>query len=106
MTARPRYPFVWLGLPLALIVLFTIGPLVVLLLGGALAGVLGCNMPIAGTAPCLFMGADLSEAMAIAVFFGHLAFWTLPTGTTLRGIWLVVAVIVTLIRWLRRRRVA
>jgi hypothetical protein len=106
MTARPRYPFVWLGLPLALIILFTIGPLVVLLLGGAVAGALGCNMPIAATAPCLFMGADLSEAMAIAVFFGYLAFWTVPTGTTLLGIWLVVAVIVTLIWLLRRRRAA
>jgi hypothetical protein len=106
MTARPRYPFVWLGLPLALIIFFTIGPLVILLLGGALAGALGCNMPIAATAACLFMGADLSEAMSIAVFFGYLAFWTLPAGTTLLGIWLVVAVIVTLIWLVRWRRAA
>jgi hypothetical protein len=106
MTARPRYPFVWLGVPLALIILFTIGPLVVLLLGGAVAGALGCNMPIAATAPCLFMGGDLSGAMAIAVFFGYLAFWTVPTGTTLLGIWLVAAVVVTLVWWLRRRRAA
>jgi hypothetical protein len=106
MSARPRYPFVWIGLPLALIVLFTVGPLVVLLLGGAVAGALGCNMPIAATAPCLFMGADLSEAMAIAVFFGYLAFWTMPTGTTLLGIWLFIAVIVTLVWLVRRRRAA
>jgi hypothetical protein len=106
VSARLRYPFVWLGLPLALIILFTIGPLVILLLGGAVAGALGCNMPIAATAPCLFMGADLSEAMSIAVFFGYLAFWTLPAGTTLLGLWLVVAVIVTLVWWLRWRRVA
>jgi hypothetical protein len=106
MTARPRYPFVWLGVPLALIILFTIGPLVVLLLGGAVAGALGCNMPIAASAPCLFMGADLSEAMSIAVFFGYLAFWTLPAGTTLLGIWLFVVVIVTLVWSVRRRRAA
>jgi hypothetical protein len=93
-------------LPLALIIFFTIGPLVILLLGGALAGALGCNMPIAATAPCLFMGADLNEAMSIAVFFGYLAFWTLPAGTTLLGIWLVVAVIVTLIWLVRWRRAA
>jgi hypothetical protein len=106
MNKRPRYPFVWLGLPLALIILFTIAPLVLLLLGGAVAGALGCNMPIAATAPCLFMGADLNEAIAIAVFFGYLAFWTVPTGTTLLGIWLVVAVMVTLIWLLRRRHAA
>jgi hypothetical protein len=40
------------------------------------------------------------------VFFGYLAFWTLPMGTTLLGIWLIAAVIVTLIWWLRRRRAA
>ena len=106
MNKRPRYPFVWLGLPLALIILFTIGPLVVLLLGGAVAGALGCDMPIAASAPCLFMGADLSDAMSIAVFFGYLAFFTVPAGTTLLGIWLVITVIVTLIWWLRWRRVA
>ncbi len=104
MSARPHYPFVWLGLPLALIILFTIGPFVALLLGGAVASALGCNMPISGSTPCLFMGADLSEALAIAVFSGYLAFFTFPTGTTLLGIWLVAAVIVTLVWLLRQRR--
>ena len=83
MSTRPHYPFVWLGLPLALIMLFSFGPLVALLLGGAVAGALGCNMPIAATAPCLFMGADLSDALAIAVFFGYLAFWTVADGDDL-----------------------
>jgi hypothetical protein len=106
MNKRPRYPFVWLGVPLALIVAFSIGPLALLMLGGAVAGALGCNMPIAASAPCLLMGVDIADALAIAVFFGYLAFFTMPTGTTLLGIWLVVAVIITLVWWLRRRRVA
>jgi hypothetical protein len=106
MSTRPRYPFVWLGLPLALIILFSVSPLVVLLLGGAVTGALGCNMPIAANAPCLLMGINIADALAIAVFFGYLAFWTLPTATTLLGIWLVVAVIVTLVWLLRGRRAA
>jgi hypothetical protein len=106
MTARPRYPFVWLGVTLGMILLFTIGPLAALLLGGAVANALGCSMPISGSEPCLFMGVDLADTLNIAVFFGYLAFWTLPTGTTLLGIWLVAAVIVTLVWWLRRRRAA
>ena|SRR5579872_2668153 len=106
MSARPRYPFVWLGVPLALIVLFTVGPLAALLLGGLVADALGCHMPIAADAPCLFMGADLADALAVAVFFGYLAFFTLPAGMTLLAIWLVAAVIVTLVWWLRRRRAA
>ena len=52
------------------------------------------------------MGIDLADALTIAVFFGYLAFWTLPTGTTALALWLVAAVIVTLIWWLRRRSVA
>lgn len=106
MTARPRYPFVWLGVPLGLILLFTIGPLIALLVGGVVADALGCSMPIAASAPCLFMGVNLADALSIAVFFGYLAFWTVPTGTPLLGIWLFTAVIVTLVWWLRRRRAA
>jgi hypothetical protein len=63
-------------------------------------------MPISASAPCPFMGIDLADALTIAVFFGYLAFWTLPTGTTALALWLVAAVIVTLIWWLRRRSVA
>ena len=107
MTARPRYPFVWLGLPLALIILFSIGPLVLLLLGGAVAGALGCNMPIAASAPCLFMGADLSDAMSIAVFLRLLGL--LDAASRQRPCWesgWSSAVIVTLVWWLRWRRTA
>jgi hypothetical protein len=105
MIVRPRYPFVWLGVPLGLILLFTIGPFAALLLGGAVAEVLGCTMPIdAAGGPCPFMGVDLATFLAVAVAFGYLAFFTFPTGTTLLGIWLVAAVIVTLFWLLRRRR--
>src|SRR5271155_454181 len=105
MPVRPRYPFVWLGVPLGLLLLFTLGPLAMLLLGGAVAEVLGCTMPIdAAGGPCQFMGVDLATFLAVAVAFGYLAFFTFPTGTTLLGIWLVVAVIVTLVWWLRWRR--
>jgi hypothetical protein len=106
MTARPRYPFVWLGVPLGLILLFAFGPLVALLLGGAVANALDCSMPIAATEPCLLMGVDLTDAMSVAVFFGYLAFWTLPTGTALLAMWFVTAAIVTLVWRLRRRRAA
>jgi hypothetical protein len=104
MTTRPRYPFVWLGVSLGLILMFAVGPLLALLLGGAVADALGCKMPIAASEPCLLMGIDLADALAIAVFLGYLAFWTLPTGAPLLGLWLVAVVIVTLVWWLRRRR--
>ncbi|HEX4407313.1 MAG TPA: hypothetical protein VH206_00945 [Xanthobacteraceae bacterium] len=107
MTTRPRYPFVWLGVPLGMILLFAFGPLAALLFGGAVANALDCSMPIsAASQTCLFMGVDLATALTIAVFCGYLAFWTLPTGSTLLGIWLVAAVIVTSVWWFRRSRAA
>jgi hypothetical protein len=89
MTRRPRYPFVWLGVPLGLILLFTIGPLAAPLLSVAVADALGCSIPISASDPCLFMGVDLGYALIIALFLGYLAVWTMPIGTTLLGIWLV-----------------
>ncbi len=105
MTVRPRYPFVALGVPLVLILLFAYGPMLVLLIGGLVASAHGCTLPIDGSAgPCVFMGVDLAAFLAFAVVCGYLSFFTFPTGTALLGIWLVAAVIVTLVWGLRRWR--
>jgi|SRR5580692_10554084 hypothetical protein len=105
MTVQPRYPFVGLGVPLALLLLFTFGPIVILLTGGMVAGALGCTMPIdAAAAPCPFMGIDLATFLSVAVAFGYLTFLTFPAGTMGLAIWLAVAIIVTLVWLLRRRR--
>ncbi len=109
MTVRPRYPFVALGVPLVLLLLFAFGPTVILLTGGMVADALGCAMPCAmpidaAAGPCPFMGVDLATFLAVAVAFGYLAFFTFPTGTTLLGLWLAAAVIVTLVWGLRRWR--
>jgi hypothetical protein len=104
MSSRGRYPFLWLGAPLVLILLFAFGPLALLLAGGVVADALGCTMPISAIAPCPFMGFDLAGLLAVAVAFGYFAFVTVPAGTTALAVWFVVAVAVTLAWWLRRRR--
>lgn len=104
--AKPRYPFLALGLPLILILLVGFGPIVILLTGGMVADALGCTMPISDIAPCPFMGVDLSGMLALAVLFGYLAFITIPMGTTGLAIWFGVAILVTLVWWVRRRRAA
>jgi hypothetical protein len=105
MTVRPRYPFAWLGVPLIMLLLFTFGPMVILLTGGIVADALGCTIPINGpTGACPFMGVDLATYLATAVALGYLAFLTFPVGTTLLTIWLAAVIIVTLIwclRWWR-----
>ena len=105
MSTRPHYPLFWLGLPLVLILLFAFGPLALLLAGGLVADTLGCTMPISGAAPCLFMGVDLAEWLAVAVAFGYFGFVTMPIGATALAIWFAVAVVVAVI-WLFRRRSA
>ena len=104
MSARGRYPFFWLGVPLVLILVFAFGPLALLLAGGLVADSLGCTMPISAIAPCPFMGVDLAGLLAIAVAFGYFGFVTVPAGTTALAIWLAAAIVVTLAWWLRRRR--
>ena len=105
MSTKVRYPFVALGVPLVLLLLFAFGPMVILLIGGLVAGALGCTMPIdAAAGPCAFMGVDLATFLAVAVAFGYLAFLTFPVGTTGLAIWFAVAIVVTLVWWLRRRR--
>jgi hypothetical protein len=105
VTKGPRYPFVALGVPLVLLLLFTFGPTVILLVGGMVGDALGCRLPIEGAVgPCPFMGVDLAPFFSVAVAFGYLAFFTFPTGLSLLGIWLGAAVIVTLVWGLRRWR--
>jgi hypothetical protein len=95
MTVRPRYPFVALGVPLVLLLLFAYGPTVILLTGGMVADALGCGMPIdSAVGPCLFMGVDLAKFLAFAVLCGYLNFLTFPTGTTLLSVWLLAVTLV------------
>jgi hypothetical protein len=101
---RPRYPFGWLAVPLALILVFTFGPTASLLLGSIVSGLLDCHNPVSAAEPCLFMGIDFSQTVTAAILIGFLGLATLPTGMTLLGIWLFAAIIVTLVWWLRRRQ--
>ncbi len=106
MSAQHRHAFLWLGVALALIILFAAGPLISLFIAGGIADALDCKLPIAGGSPCPFLGADLGDALAVMVFLSYLAFWTLPTGAGALVIWFVVACLVVLVNWLRGRRAA
>ncbi len=106
MSARRGHPFWWLGIAFVLIALFITAPFISLLIGGGMAGALGCSLPISSTAPCLFMGIDLAGTLAVMVFIGYLGLVTIPLATTFFTIWLVIACVVTFIWWWRRQREA
>jgi hypothetical protein len=103
MSTRSGHPFWWLGIAFVLLALFIAAPLISLFIGGGIADALGCTLAISSTAPCLFMGFDLADALAL---IGYLGFVTIPLAMPFFAIWLVIACIVTFIWWWRRRREA
>ena len=106
MSTGRGHPFWWLGIAFVLIALFITAPFISLFIGGGIADALGCTLPVSSTAPCVFMGVDLADALTIMVFIGYLGFVTIPLATTFFAIWLVIACIVTFIWWWRGQREA
>jgi hypothetical protein len=52
------------------------------------------------------MGAEVAGTLTLMVYMAYFAFITIPMGTTALAIWLAVACVVILVRWLRRGREA
>jgi hypothetical protein len=95
---------VWLIVTLILIVLITAAPFIVSFGGAGIAGALGCDGSMQISSPCLWMGSDVSQTLTIMIYMGYLGFVTIPVGEFLLLIWTVVACVVALVRWRRRRR--
>jgi uncharacterized membrane protein len=51
-------------------------------------------------------GQQISQTLTTMIFMGYFAFYSLPFGSFLLAVWAVVACVVVLVRWLRRRRAA
>jgi hypothetical protein len=95
---------VWLSVTFILILLITAVPLIVSFTGGGVASALGCQGSMEISPPCTFMGGDISQTLTVMIFMGYFAFYSLPFGTFLLTIWVIVACVVVLVRWLHRRR--
>jgi hypothetical protein len=106
MSATRNYAFVGLSVSFVLIVRFAAAPLISAFIGGGVADTLGCTVTEGVSSPCLFPGSDISETLSVMFVLGWFAFETLPLGGVLMAIWLVVACVVALIKWRRRRREA
>ena len=62
-------------------------PLVVAILGAAMAGVLGCPVSEAGPTPCFVAGFDWGELLLNMVMMGWLALVSVPILTVILGVW-------------------
>ena len=52
----------------------------------------------------MVMGSEVSHGLTTLIFMGYFAFYSLPFGGFLLAGWAILACIVVLVRWLRRRR--
>jgi hypothetical protein len=104
--ARKGHAVAWLIITFVLILLFTVSPFIVSFGGGALASALGCDGSMQISSPCTLMGSDVSQTLTTMVYVGYLGFVTIPVGEFLLIIWVVVACVVALVRWRRRRTAA
>ena len=101
--SRKSHAIASLIITFVLILLFTVSPFIVSLGGGGLASVLGCDGSMEISSPCTLMGSDVSRTLTTMIYLGYLGFVTIPVGEFLLIVWVVVACVVALVRWCRRR---
>ena len=102
--SKKGHAAVWLIVMLILILLLTAAPFIVSFGGGGIASALGCDGSMQISSPCLWRGSDVSQTLTTMIYMGYLGFVTIPVGEFLLLIWVVVACVVALVRWRRRRR--
>jgi hypothetical protein len=106
MSAKRSRAMVWLAVSFVLIVLFAVSPLISALISGGIASALGCTVNEGGASGCIFMGRDIGETLAEMFVVGWLEFVTLPLGLFALAVWAVVACVVAIVGWRRRRSAA
>jgi hypothetical protein len=102
-SSRKSRAAVWLIITFALILLLAAAPFIVSFGGAGLASALGCDGSMQISSPCLLLGSDVSQTLTTMIYLGYLGFVTIPIGEFLLMIWAVVACVVALLRWRRRR---
>ncbi len=104
MRAGRSSAVVWLSVGFVMILLVATAPLIVSFVAGVIASFSGCEGTMEIRSPCIFMGSEVSHGLTTLIFTGYLAFYSLPLGGFLLAGWAIIACIVVLVRWLRRRR--
>ncbi|HSZ66722.1 MAG TPA: hypothetical protein VK825_11000 [Xanthobacteraceae bacterium] len=94
----------WLSITLILILLLMAAPFIMSFAGAFVADVSNCQGGMQIRSPCLLQGNDVSQTLTTMIYMGYLGFITVPFGEFLLAIWAVVAFVVGLSRWRRRRQ--
>ena len=64
----------------ALLIVFSLAPLIVMLLSLGVAQLNGCSVSANEVQPCLVFGQDIGSWLLLGAFLGTLIVFTLPTG--------------------------
>lgn len=96
--AKKSGAVVWLSVTFILILLIATAPLIVSFAAGGIASASGCEVSMEVSSPGMVMGSEVSHGL-----LGYFAFYSPPFGAFLLAIWGIIACIVALVRWLRRR---
>lgn len=83
----------------ASLALYTVGPVLLMLLASAVASANGCQLNEAAVHPCVVWGVDVGGVMTLMFVGAWLAYFTLPTG----ALALIVFSIYVIFRRARRR---
>ena len=101
--AKKSSAVVWLSVTFILILLIATAPLIVSFAAGGIASASGCEVTMEVSSPCMVMGSEVSHGLTTLIFLGYFAFYSLPFGACLLAGWGIIACIVVLVWWRRRR---
>jgi len=87
-----KLPILKILLGYIIIALITLGPLLITLLGGAAASLLGCTISEVGPQECLVLSVDIGWLFYAMGVIGWLFIITVPLGVLLFVLWTVMTV--------------
>jgi hypothetical protein len=88
---------------LLLILLFGTAPALSALGAGAIASLFGCALDEGSIHPCMAFGHDIGDMLYTMFVLGWFAMVTFPLGALALLAWIVVALILLVVHWRRRR---
>lgn len=86
------------------IIVLALSPLLATMVAGSIANANGCDLDEGSIHPCVVNGRDIGRDLYTWAMLGWLGIATVPLGLAVLGIYLAVVIVVSLIRWARRRK--
>ena len=93
LLVRKRFPWIFYGIALILIVLFAFAPIGSVMLCAAIANAYGCKVDEGSVHPCIINGHDYGQLFYTLGVLGWLMLVTLPGGLFAFVIWLIILIL-------------